>query len=386
MKLEDAEKRLIFHCIGGSHAYGTNTDKSDIDLRGVFFIPTSDYFCLNKKVEQVSDSTNDTTYYTIMRFLTLACQGNPNIIELLWTPKDCVKRTTPAWEKIERIRSEFITKTVLDSFGGYAVAQIKKAKGQNKLVHNPMPEKKPAKEDFCWILPMCCNNDPTPLHPFEDSPKCHWALLQRLNEGEMPLRTKSVTTYPIKLEQYHCVALEHVKDAYRLYYYGEGAKGVFRGDETADIIPVNIPLEDERPKFAGVLIYHKDAYEKELKLWHQYWDWRQHRNEARWVDQEQKKLDYDGKNMMHCMRLLYSGENILTNGEPLVRLEGDKLQRCGDIRAGKLPYEEILAEAEERLTKMDTARKTCSLSAGVDFDKINEVSIELHNAFSCGER
>ena len=57
---------------------------------------------------------------------------------------------------------------------------------------------------------------------------------------------------------------------------------------------------------------------------------------------------------------------------------GEKLPRLKDIRAGIIPYEEILAEAEERLVKLDAARKTCSLPSKPDFDLVNELSIKLH--------
>ena len=159
MKLQDAEQSLVFKCVAGSHAYGTNTTESDTDFRGVFKISSDRYFRLNKPPEQVSDEKNDTTYYTVLRFLELATAGNPNILELLWIPEDCVLKTSEPWEQIKAIRNTFVTKSVLNSFGGYAVAQIKKAKGQNKLVNNPIPEEKPKKEDFCWVVPMSVTQD-----------------------------------------------------------------------------------------------------------------------------------------------------------------------------------------------------------------------------------
>lgn len=29
--------KIIFETIAGSHSYGTNTEKSDIDIRGIFY-------------------------------------------------------------------------------------------------------------------------------------------------------------------------------------------------------------------------------------------------------------------------------------------------------------------------------------------------------------
>jgi len=374
MKITDVENQLIFKCISGSHAYGTNTAESDTDYRGVFAIPSTSYFRLNKPPEQVSDEKQDTVYYTIYRFLELACSGNPNILEFLWMPEDCIEVSSEAWQSIVDIRRTFITKSVLDAFGGYAVAQIKKARGQNKLVNNPMPEKKPTKEDFCWVIPM---------NYYEEEVMENGEIIPRqiainLSDGEMPIRPKKLSESNILLPYHHCAAVEHVKDAYRLYHYGEDAKGVFRGDDTADIVPESIPIGDELEKFTGILIYHKDAYERELRQWKQYWGWREKRNEARWRDQDGKQNPADFKNMKHCIRLLYSGENILEHGEPIVRFTGKKLQRLKDIRAGIVSYESILAEAEERLAKLDSARKTCTLPSSPDFNLVNELSINLH--------
>ena len=370
MKLQDAEQNLIFKCIGGSHAYGTNTSESDTDYRGIFTIPSDQYFRLNKPPEQVSDEKNDTVYYTVLRFLELACAGNPNILELLWTPDDCVLKTSESWERIKAIRNTFITKSVLDAFGGYAVAQIKKARGQNKLINNPMPERKPTKEDFCWILPMKC---------WRDMPDNDYYCGSQLElHQDYPCRPEKLSEFGLHQELYDCVSLEHFSNVYRLYCRGKRAKGIFRGDDTADIVSEFIPIGDEYEKFAGLLFYNKDAYERELRQWKQYWSWKEKRNESRWRDQEGQENPVDFKNMGHCLRLLYSAENIFENGEPIVRFSGEKLQRLKDIRAGKIPYEEILSEAEERLAKIDATRELCALPSKADMDLVSELSVKLH--------
>jgi hypothetical protein len=76
------------------------------------------------------------------------------------------------------------------------------------------------------------------------------------------------------------------------------------------------------------------------------------RNDARWIDQEKGKLTYDQKNMMHCMRLLISGEHILTQGSPIVRFEGDQLKYLMQIRSGELEYEDIMSEVERRMKEL----------------------------------
>jgi hypothetical protein len=235
-----------------------------------------------------------------------------------------------------------------------------------------MPEKKPVKEDFCWVFPFVSRKRGNNKYLIE-------SFVLNFPQ-EMPFRPIPIQQSDIDLTQYHCAALEHASNMYRLYYYGDSAKGVFRGDaESADIVCNNIPIEDEYDKFRGILVYNKDAFEKELKMWRQYWEWKEKRNKSRWIDQEKGNLDYDAKNMMHCMRLLYEGEHILQYGYPKVRFEGTQLQRLKDIRFAKLPYEEVLSEAEERLAKLDESRKTCSLPSTANMNTLSELLIELHH-------
>jgi predicted nucleotidyltransferase len=374
MNLAQAKERLIFECISGSRAYGTATPESDTDLRGVFLLPAAHYLQLHDVVNQVSDEMNDITYYTLKRFFELAADANPNILELLFVPDDCIQKMSKEWEKVKANRNLFISKRVLYTYSGYAVAQIKKAKGQNKLVNNPMPEQKPTKEDYCWVVPLV-----TIAITLDSYPSINRRVKQRrsISLGKMPFRPSLLKECGISLSEYHCSAVEHVKDMYRLYYYGDESKGVFRGDDSADIVCESIPMEDEDSHFYGVLLYHRDAYERDLKNWHNYWDWKKNRNEARWRDQENKTVSYDSKNICHCMRLLYEAEHILEHGYPKVRFEGEQLQRLKDIRFAYLPYEEIMAEAEERLAKLDAAKENCSLPHSPNREKLSELLIEM---------
>ena len=73
--------------------------------------------------------------------------------------------------------------------------------------------------------------------------------------------------------------------------------------------------------------------------------------------------------MMHCVRLLLSGINIIKNGEPIVRFEGKAQQHLMDIRNGKLKYEDIMCEVEDMVGEMEELSKTSNLP-----DKINEKS------------
>ena len=88
MTIKDLKEKglIIYECISGSRAYGLALPTSDTDIRGVFILPKEQYYGLNY-IPQVADETNDTVYYELGRYIELLGKSNPNILELLATPK-----------------------------------------------------------------------------------------------------------------------------------------------------------------------------------------------------------------------------------------------------------------------------------------------------------
>jgi hypothetical protein len=139
----------------------------------------------------------------------------------------------------------------------------------------------------------------------------------------------------------------------------------------------HIPLEDENIRFSGLLIYNEHEFNKAHDDWKNYWNWVKNRNEDRWIDQENKKVDYDVKNMSHCFRLLYSGKNILEKGEPIVRFEGEKRQFLMDIRQNKFTYEYLMGLVEKEMKELEELKEKSTLPWGCDVKKVNELYLEL---------
>lgn len=360
VKLLEESGKIIFKHTAGSHMYGTNVSTSDIDTRGVFIESKDNLLSLYEPVQEVSDDSQDIKYYELKKFITLLNTANPTVIEMLWVPDDCVHIKTPIMDKLIENRNLFITAKAYHSHSGYAFAQIKRAQGKNKKVNNPQPIERPKREDFCWIIPQFSMDK---------------SLLSSMNI-KTPCRPIPVSNcQSMDLTHMHCSALEHVPNTYRLYYYGDEAKGVFRGDDM--LVCESIPLEDELNHFVGILIYNQNEYDKAVNDWKSYHDWLKNRNDARWIDQENGKLNYDQKNMLHTFRLLYSGKNILTKGEPIVRFDGEQLEYLMDIRAGKFTYEALMEEVEGEMAIMEDLFKNTKLPYGVDHKKVDKLYREL---------
>jgi uncharacterized protein len=367
IKILKEKNYIIYETITGSTAYHLNLPESDVDKCGIFMIPKEDHLSLFEPVREVGDDRQDLKYYELKKFFRLAADCNPNIIELLFYPQDCIQVCKPIMQKIIDNRSIFISKKAYYTFTGYAHAQIKKAKGQNKLINNPKPETPPNKNDFCWVVPY--------FNFGQKTSNCAFSLDVYLKKT--PLRPMPLVDAGLDLDRCHVAAMERMSNAYRLYWYGDEAKGVFRGKkENQMLVTESIPLEHEE-QCIGLLIYNQHEYEKSLKEWRQYWEWVKNRNKARWVSQEKGEMQFDGKNIMHTFRLLFSGKNILNTGEPIIRFEGEQREFLLDIRKGKYEYDFLMDKVQSEMEEIDKLKETSNIPHSVDMNTINNLYMEI---------
>lgn len=367
-KLIDNES-IMFEALVGSRAQGLSTPESDYDFRGVYAIDSRARTSLYRNAKRDGEvgyegknaeypDANDIKYYEVEKLFRLASGCNPNIIEILWTPKDCVYYSHPAMDLLLKNRSLFISEKARHTFKGYALNQISKAKGQNKWINNPQPEDPPKKEDFCRIIWL---------------PKTQSHIS---NADEMPCRPSKLMETDLK--DYHVAKLECVPDTYRLYYYGSRSKGVFRNGQ---IVCESIPKEDEKKLFMGILIYNRNEYLKAKDNHKNYWTWVKERNESRWIKQEDGLLDYDAKNMMHCLRILKSGINILEYGEPIVRADGEWQKFLMDVRHGEKTYEYCMYMADDLNNTLAELNSSVSLPSDVDHEAVDNLYHEVIEVF-----
>lgn len=81
-KEERLGKRIILLGLGGSYAYGTYQENSDIDFRGITLNMTSDLLGLTE-FEQYEDDKTDTVIYSFNKMVKLLLECNPNTCEIL---------------------------------------------------------------------------------------------------------------------------------------------------------------------------------------------------------------------------------------------------------------------------------------------------------------
>lgn len=337
---------LLFECISGSRAYGLATSKSDTDLKGVFYLPSSEFYGLNY-IPQVSNESNDEVYYELGRFMDLLIKSNPNILEMLASPADCILYKHPLLERLNI--NMFLSKHCKETFGGYAIAQVRKAKGLKKKIVNPMPQKRASVLDFCYML-----------------------------EGYTSVGLQSwLEKRNMSQERCGLVNIPHAKGLFALFYDAE-CKFHYKGiavNETANEVSLSaVPREEQE---MGYLVFNAESYSMYCKEFKEYWDWVDKRNEDRYLNNKQHGKDYDAKNMMHTIRLLQVTEELLKTGE--LRVNRPNREELLAIRSGKFEYSDLLAQAEALIQKIDLAYEQSMLPEIIDHQKLENILIEIRN-------
>lgn len=129
-------KNIIFLTYGGSFAYGTNTEGSDIDVRGSTLNSKTDLLGMGD-FEQVVDEGTDTTVYSFNKLLALLINCNPNTIELLGCKPEHYFVLTPIGKQLLDRRKMFLSRRAVNSFGGYAGRQLRRL--ENALSRDAYP-------------------------------------------------------------------------------------------------------------------------------------------------------------------------------------------------------------------------------------------------------
>lgn len=346
MTIQDLKNNnlLLFEAISGSRAFGLATENSDTDIRGVYYLPKEDFFGLNY-IPQISNETNDITYYEIGRFVELLQKNNPNILEILASPEDCILYQHPLMDLLKT--EDFLSKVCKDSFAGYAISQIKKAKGLNKKILNPIEKERKSILDFCFVLE---------------------------GQGSVPLK-KWLSAYGKVQEKCGLTNIDHTKGMYAVFYDESGTlgyKGVIQNEEANQVSVSSVP-KDEKP--VSYVFCNLDAYSVYCKDYREYWKWVAERNEDRYNVNQKHGQNYDSKNMMHTIRLLQSCEQIFKTRSLTVRVENrDELL---DIKAGNQSYEDVMQKAEKLIQSIENHYSVSSLPDYPDLEKTTKTLVRI---------
>jgi uncharacterized protein len=337
---------LVFEAISGSRAYGLDTLGSDTDIKGVFVLPKEEFFGL-QYMPQVNNESNDIVYYELGRYVELLAKNNPNMMELLYTPSDCILYKDPIMDQIQP--ALFLSKICEASFANYAYTQIKKAYGLEKKIMNPVGAERKSVADFCYIYR---GKQAIPLKQF-------------LAEKRMIIEKVGLS------------AVAHLKDCYNLYYSDTiQYNGLVRVDTANDVCTSSIPPTEQQ---LALLYFNKDGYSAYCKTYKEYWEWVGKRNEIRYANTVAHGKKYDTKNMMHVFRLLLIAKEIALEGTIHVRRSDRDFLLS--IKEGKFEYEDLVEKATTIRNELPSLYAASSLPSTPDIAVINQLLVHMREQF-----
>lgn len=335
---------ILLECVSGSRAYNLDVPTSDTDIKGVFYMPKNKFYGQHY-IPQISNESNDIVFYEIGRFIDLLSKNNPNILELLETPADKVIHRAPIIDKIKT--EDFLSKKCKDTFGGYAFTQVRKARGLNKKIVNPVGKQRKSILEFCYVL-----------HAQGAIPLADWLTVNKKRQ-----------------EQIGLVKVSHFRDTYGLYYDEDetkGYKGVMKKLSANTILLSSIPKNEEPLTF---LQFNQDGYTKYCKDYKEYWDWVDKRNEDRYANNVAHGKNYDSKNMMHTFRLLDMAQEILQDGK--INVKRENREELLSIRNGEWEYDELILKANEKMEQVEKVFLHSNLPSAPDQNKIDQTLVDI---------
>lgn len=153
MTKEQVEQHTIYKVITGSRLYGTNLPNSDEDIRGICLATQDQYMGMIDKhlgldlFEQYEDKEEDIAIWEVRKVLMMLCNSNPNMIDLIFAPKEFWVQTSKYWENIYEQRKIFLSKKIKHSFLGYANDQFRRMERHRRWLYDDPPTK-PSREEF----------------------------------------------------------------------------------------------------------------------------------------------------------------------------------------------------------------------------------------------
>jgi uncharacterized protein len=338
--------RTIYLARHGSHAYGTSLPTSDEDFRGVTVAPAEYYLGALQRFEQAECKTPDLVVFDLRKFISLASQCNPNVIEILFVDDADRLQVTPLGERLLAMRELFLTRRVRHTFSGYAASQLKRIRVHYRWLRNP-PSAPPTRAQF--DLPEFT------LIPADQLAAARAAVQKKLDSWSTDYLDGLDPDVRIAITGKLNEQLAEMGIATREELWPAAARTVGVSDNLIDV------MARER------------RYETAKREWDHFQTWRKQRNPAR--AELEERFGYDTKHAMHLVRLLRMCREILTTGKVVVR-RPDAAELLA-IRAGAWEYERIVEWAEREDQALQDVAAQSALPKAPDVHRIDAACVEI---------
>ena len=170
--------------------------------------------------------------------------------------------------------------------------------------------------------------------------------------------------------------IPNIIDGYAVFY-DLSFKGLC-GSESNEVRLTSIPKEKVYT-FIFNLFFNKNSYSQHCKDYREYQQWLKERNTERYVDVKNHAQKIDGKNLMHCVRLLTMAKEIaLGQGLVVKRPDAEYLL---SIRRGDVSLEKLLEESEKSVNEIRLLYADCHLPENIDEQIIKNIFLTIRQNF-----
>ena len=319
LNIDNLRPHICLDCIAGSKAYGLDTPSSDDDFKGVYLAPLS-LVLAGQAPSLVQDEKHDRQYTELETFCRELELNNSGALELLACMGGVQELYCAPWLKDFLGKYQFLSRKCYYTYLANARRQLKRIAATHDKATEPEPQPAVA-ADFALIVVQG-----------KSVPLAEW------------LETQGLT-----LQQVSARRVSPDENMYVLYRHAS-RYGLFGKDGSG----VSCPAIPESAVLLGNMLFRAEAYAQQNRRCAQYREWAEKRNPARLVTSgglsaEQGK--YDVKHMSHVFRLLHTAEEIAREGKIHVRRTWDN-DFLRQIKAGLLPLQELLQQAEEKMAAL----------------------------------
>ena len=341
----------ILLTLAGSHAYGMNTEGSDIDCRGICVSPFDIRISISNKFEQyegkwpfdslpqksernaklVDEKPDDIVIFDISKAIKLIGDCNPNMLELLFSREEDYLLLSLMGERLLDNKYKFLTLKSKHTYTGYALAQLKKIERHRKYLMGEVP-KEPSRTDFG--LP-----EHESLIPSAERNLINEEVKKNIRDwtaDNIEISPSERLTLNENMRSFMAAALK-VKDS-----------------------ELDNKLEDVAAESLGFdqnireILRRERNFRNQLKEYKGYQRWEMDRNPKRKLLEE--KYGFDTKSASHLIRLARSGIEILRDGK--LNIWREDASELLSIRRGERSFESIKEESENLLAEMNVLYKS----------------------------
>lgn len=364
--------RTILLTIGGSHAYGMATESSDLDVKGIC-VPPMEYYLgfvhefaqtdspivirqaysdvIPDRLSHAAANKLEGAVYELRKFMRLASDCNPNILEVLFCEDADILLATQTGELLRQHREMFLSRRARARYQGYAMSQLHLINTHRGFLLNPEPMQ-PRRSDYG----LNEQADPAAKEQLAfvqaevQKRMDHWNNGSFLGDDDLEESTK------IRVREGVAQFLAELGIA----------------QSTRELAAMqSIGFDDS----TIALLQKERAYRNAMNRWQQYQKWLKDRNPARAA--LEAKHGFDTKNGAHLVRLLVTCKELVSTGQ--LRVRRDDAEFLLGIRSGAWSYDQLIDWAGNIAHEIDVLMPTSPLPAFPDKAMLNKICVQISN-------